>query len=264
MRAVMAVAMLASPAWAETALDQDRALDLVPDPASPTLELGYRTGLRGEAGARVPILRAEDRTGFELDLPAFIELHNDHPGPVPYQLWRGHIGVLASERWRAGNWMLRAFGVLEHESDHDIDHHWIYWEGAGVGLDATQDVGDIRVTIAGEARLLFETCTIDIDCTTHAPLGTGDTSVEGIVAFVAELDPGAAHHWFAAIYADATVPRPLIAGDRRVLAHVGYAIARGSLGNWQLFGAFLAGPEVGLDRVNGTQLAIGGGVRWQP
>jgi hypothetical protein len=263
-RLVIAIALLEGRAFGDAGLDQDRARDLVPDPAGPVFELSWREGLRGEAGARIPVLRRDDRMGFELDVVAFIELHNNGPGIVPYELWRGHIGVVGAERWLAGRWTLRAYGALEHESDHDIDHHWIYWEAIGVGIDATHESERLRLTFGGQARVLFETCTISIDCTTHLPLGTGDTSLEGIVSVAAELDPRDRGHWFAALYADATIARPLIAGDVRALVHLGYVLATRSRGVWQLFGMVLGGPEVGLDRVLGNQLRFGVGFRWQP
>jgi hypothetical protein len=249
-------------ARADPAVDQDRALERDPDPARPTFELGWRNGLRGEAGEHIPLVRRDDRLGFGLDLLGFIELHNDGPGVVPYQLWRGHLGLVAAERWLAGAWTLRAFGALEHESDHDIDSHWIYWEGAALGLAATHASAGVQLTAIGSARFLFETCTTSVACTEQ--VGRGDVSVQATASLVADLSPHERAHPFAAVYADATPGHGEVAFEVRAIAHAGYALDAGLRGTWQVFAAVLVGREVGLDSLLGNQLRYGIGVRWMP
>jgi hypothetical protein len=256
---VLACARVAS---ADPAFDQDRALGEAPDPAGPTFEVGWRDGLRGEAGARIPIVRRDDRFGFALELPAFIELHNDRPGPVPYQNWRGHIGLVAATRWRAGDATVRAFGALEHESDHDLSAHWIYYEAVGGGAAATVDTTIARLTVAAQVRLLFETCTLSIACTNAD--GLGDTSVQGTLAVVVDAMPSRSDRPFAALYADATAANGQVAGEARAIAHAGYALDAGARGVWQFFAQALVGREVGIDSIAGYHVHAGLGIRWEP
>ena len=257
-RTVLGVALLARVAAAEPGLDQDRALGASPDPASPAFELGWRNGLRGEAGARIPILRHDDRLGFSLEIPAFIELHNDGAiAPVPYEYWRGHVGVMAAERWLAGAWTLRVHGVVEHESDHDLHGQWIYYEAIGGGFAATRALATVQLTLVAQAVLLVETCTLSVACTNQD--GLGDASVQPSLAAIASY-----RRWFAALYADATPANGRVAGEARVIVHAGYALEAGTRGAWQFFAQLLGGREVGIDSVNGNELRFGAGVRWEP
>ena len=255
-------AAIARAAAAGPGHDQDRAINESPDPAVPAIGLDWRDGLRGVAGARVPIVRRDDRLGFAFELPAFIQLHNDGAGVVPYQMWRGHIAALGSYRWGVAPWTLRAHGALEHESDHDQQGHWVYYEAITAGFTATLETRAVRWTLSGQARLLFETCTFSIDCTYR--VGRGSTSVQGTASVVADFQPTDRHRPFVAIYADATQGRGDVVDEVRAIAHAGYVLDVGQRGVWQLFGEALAGREVGYDSLLGNQLRIGAGLRWEP
>jgi hypothetical protein len=170
--------------------------------------------------------------------------------------------VLAAERWLAGGFTLRVHGAVEHESDHDIDHHWIYWEGIAGGFTATHDDARWRWTAMAQLRFLFETCTTSYACTSND--GRGDVSVQPSTALVAELLPARRGHAFAAVYADATLGNGVVVAEHRAIVHVGFALDAGTRGRWQFYAVALAGREVGLDSVLGDQLRYGIGARWEP
>ncbi len=273
----IALSLRASVAFAQVApsLDvgqaQSDARILSANPDAPVAALEWRNFLRGMVGARIPIVGALRSMGFLLQLPAQIELHNaDTMQPVPWEYWRGRLGLEAMYRARvalgARQAALAGAFAIEHESDHASTG-----EVGLVNLNSMSARGELTVafgphalTVSTLARLHVLTCTID---TTYCGrYGGGAGSVTGEfnadVVMDVQLVHGHPYRFFAALHGAWIVENRLAKTERRAALHLGFAVRGVDRGLFQLYALAQAGEDVGWFRARGPQWMAGGGFRW--
>lgn len=254
-----------SPAQAQS---DARMLSASPD--APVVSLGWRSQLRGTVGVRLPIVGDLAGTGFLLQLPALIELHNLTAQAIPWQYWRGRLVLEAIYRREAALGARRAafagtFAV-EHESDHSSDGHpgFVNLNSASLRGEFTVVLGRHALTTSRFTRLHFLTCTVDATtCGDYGGTG-GSRTFEAAtdVIFDGTLVAGHPYRSFAALHGAWLVHNGLATMERRVVVETGVAVRAGARGLYPLYFTALFGNDVGYYRGAREVTQAGLGLRW--
>ena len=256
----------ASPAQAQS---DARMLSASPD--APVASLGWRNTLRGAVGVRMPLVGALSGTGFLLQLPALIELHNTSPTQaVPWEYWRGRLAIEAIYRREVALGARQAAFAgafaAEHESDHSSKGHpgFVNLNSLSLRGDATIALGIHALTVALVTRLHVLTCTTHaVTCGNYGGKGgsaTFETAMD--VVFDGTFVKGYPYRFFVALHGAWLVSNELAATERRLVLDTGVALRPATQGLYQLYFTALAGNEVGYYRMTPAVLQAGFGVRW--
>ncbi|MFO0561364.1 MAG: hypothetical protein U0269_25325 [Polyangiales bacterium] len=246
-----------------------RILSAAPD--APVAALEWRNTLRGTVGVRIPIVGALHSTGFLLQLPAQIELHNaDQAQPVPWQYWRGRLALEAAYRAAVASaarpLVLAATFAIEHESDHAStgEPGLVNLNSLSLRGDLSTALGPHVFTAALLTRLHVLTCTRHpIYCGNYGG-GAGSVTFETALdlVFDARLSLSSPFRFFAALHGGWLVANALALQERRLALHLGFAVRPEQRGLFQLYATGQLGEDVGYFRYNGPQAQFGGGFRW--
>jgi hypothetical protein len=267
-----ATAQPAASPQASPARAQSDARMLSASPDAPVASLGFRGTLRGAVGARLPLVGELAGTGFLLQLPALIELHNlSAQEPIPWQYWRGRLALEAIYRREAALGTRRAafagaFAV-EHESDHSSDGHpgFVNLNSVSLRGDFTVALGLHALTTSLLTRLHLVTCTVDATtCGNYHGTG-GSVTFEAAtdVVFDGTLVAGYPYRYFVALHGAWLVDSGLAAMERRLVLDTGVALRPdGARGLFQLYLTALFGNDVGYYRGTREVAQAGFGFRW--
>lgn len=261
------------PSHAAQAQSDARVLSASPD--APTLALAWRGALRGTVGARIPIVAPLAGTGFLLQLPALIELHNnDTSQPVPWQYWRGRLALEAIYRAdvRLGAIPAALSGslALEHESDHESFGsgaawaRFVYLNSVAVRGDLTLALGLHSLTFAAIARAHVLTCTRNADECGRLGGGVGDATFESQfdVVFDGTIVPNRPYRLFVALHGAWLARNARAATERRLSLDAGFTVRATDRGMFQLYLSGFVGNDVGLFRGGADVAQFGAGFRW--
>lgn len=264
------------PSQAAQAQSDARMFSASPD--SPVANISWRGALRGTVGLRLPIVAPLAATGFLLQLPALIELHNTEVYyPVPWQYWRGRLALEAIYRrdvqLGATPAALSGSLALEHESDHDsadfasslVGHaRMVYVNTVALRGDMTLALGLHSLTVSTLARLHVLSCTIDFNLCGSFGGSRGDFTFESNVdvVFDGTIVPNRPWRLFAALHGAWIVGNRLVSAERRVSLHAGFAARSTDKGLAQVYLQLFAGNDVGLRRATADVLQFGAGFRW--
>jgi len=261
--------LAASPAGADPARAQAEARLLSANPDSPTSAFFWRDELHGKLGAPIPLLG--ERTGFSLQLPALIELHNARPSLVPYQFWRARVSLEAIHRrvLDGGRFVLGTSILAEHESDHvsGPPGHFLNRNGVAFRLDFTWMFGDDALTASSIARMHLRTCTLVPILCDRGGGREGSAAFEQTAEVVFDGGwgnrcAGRPRYFLSAM--GSLLPAHRLAGEeKRAVAEVGLSVRRPEHGLLQVYFTGLAGNEIGYLR-HLTDTQVGLGVRWAP
>jgi hypothetical protein len=268
-------ALAASEVWSTSAVDERL---LRADPDSPVANLRYRSeGLSARAGVWLPLWGESDEDGWSARLPGLIELHNNGGlNLVPWQYWRGRVGLEVLRRWQAGSFHLSVVAGLDHESDHptaspdadaDAPLGYVYENGVVLRASAQLPLARQAVSAAASARLHVLTCTISPDVCGQLHGTVGDRSVEVQLDVVhdfplrgAEAD---AWRWVNALHASLLVPAERVVAERRLILASGVAVRSVRKGLFQVRAELMLGNKVGYSRAK-EGLSLGLGIAWSP
>jgi hypothetical protein len=262
----------AAPCAAADSVDaQTTARVLSANPDAPASALFWRKQLHGKVAVAIPVMGSRTAPGFALQVPAFIELHNDAPAFVPHQYWRGRISVEATSRqaYPSDRFAFGFSALAEHESDHTSgsDPGFLNKNGFATRVDLTWLFGNNALTLSTIARLHLRTCTISPRLCGNGGGREGSAAFEGTteVVFDGGWSPrstGSARYFVSAM-ANVIPSHRLAARESRAVLEAGVWTRRPEQGVFQGYVTGLVGHELGYLRANtGSQFGLG--VRWSP
>lgn len=255
---------------ASPAQSQSDARMLSASPDAPVASLGFRSTLRGAVGVRLPIVGGLADTGFLLQLPALIELHNRSDDWIPWQYWRGRLALEAIYRREVALGARRAAFAgsfaAEHESDHSSNGHpgFVNLNSLSLRGDFTVALGRHALTAALLTRLHLLTCTVDpITCGGYGGAGgsiTFETAMD--VVFDGRFVAAYPYRYFVALHGAWLSGNGLAATERRLVFDTGVALRPGGQGLYQIYFTTLIGDDVGYYRATRDVVQAGFGMRW--
>jgi hypothetical protein len=249
---------------------QSDARLLSADPDVPAMELAYRGHMRAAAGVRIPLFGDLAGTGFLLQLPALIELHNVDDEFIPYENWRGRLALEAIYRREASIGRTRAAlagaFALEHESDHTSvgGGEFVDLNSLSLRGEMTLPIGIHALTMGALARLHVLTCTTDpAMCASYSGL-RGSQAPELVTDVIFDGVFVRNHPWrfFGALHAAWLIGNGYAATEARFVLDTGVAVRAQERGLFQLYFTMLVGNPVGLHRATSGVVEAGAGLRW--
>ncbi|MFH1016728.1 MAG: hypothetical protein V1798_00940 [Pseudomonadota bacterium] len=163
-----------------------------------------------------------------------------------------------------------AFTVgIEHESDHQTipylirDYYAVVLNDFVFRLDWTKAFERLGLTASLIEKAHFSTCTAALAICSDGSTGSFgfETGGELVAEWGAMAKTNGAIRPYSSVAATRLFARGKIRAEHRISVQTGLSVRRPRMGMWQLFGYFLDGYDVGIDR---DQSAIegGGGIAW--